>query len=208
MALALPLAILDSAGTASSIARFTTGNATPPKNLVALGVAEGQTAPYAISNWVGCEDANVVSVCCYSIIGSDFSCCSCKFSCLVYNPALGASQTWCACFCWRAYVGTGGSGDRACQCVRIVCNGINKMNCYVTSVGGGYQNCLGSVVFGPIDSNDTVCLITCSTGFFGGSYGYARGDISVYCSFGNLGGNVALSSTFSQRCVCSIAITN
>jgi hypothetical protein len=177
---------------------------------VALGTSEGQTAPYAISNWVGCEDANVVSVCCYSTLGSNFSCCSCKFSCLVYSPALGASQTWCACFCWKAYVAAEGTGSRGYSCVYIRCNGVNKMTCYVTQTTPGFKNCFGNTVFGPIDSNDTVCLVTLSRGVYGGSggYGYARGDVCVYCSFGNVGGSVALTSTISQRCVTTTAVAS
>jgi hypothetical protein len=40
-----------------------------------------------------------------------------------------------------------------------------------------------------------------------GGYGYASGQLYVYCSFGNTNGNVNLG-TLSTRCVTSFAVAS
>jgi len=204
-----PLAILDAEGTTRSIAREVDGNVTTPKQLLTLGdTAFGSGArPHAMSEFEGFSSGSELGINCYSTLGSQFTCCHCVFSCLTYDPALEASQTWCACICWKAYATAEGSFSRGYQTVRVACNGVTTMSCVVNRTTVGYTNCFGTTVVGPIDSNDNVCLITCSRGVYGagsGGYGYASGQLYVYCSFGNTNGNVNLGA-LGTRCVTSIA---
>lgn len=199
-----PLAIKDACGTTRSIAREVDGNVTGDKSLNTLGVTAGLSAGGTfMSEFEGFSSGIDLCVCTYSTIGSAFTPSHCKFSCFTYNPAMAAGQTWCACICWKAYAGSG--GGRGCQCVFVRCNGITTMNCYVTQFSVGYTNCFGTTSVGPIDNNDTVCMVTCSTGVCILGYGYASGQMFVYESFANVNGNVNLQ-TLGTRCVCTYAI--
>lgn len=207
MALALPLAILNEAGSNTSIARFTSGNVTPPKTLRTLGDSEfGSGArPHAMSEWVGLTDANNASVCCYSTVGSTFSCCDCKYGCMIYDPALGGTQTYCGCFCWCIEVSRQTSGI-ACHCLYMRCNGVTKMNCYLTRSSNGATICSGFVNIGPIDSNDTVCLVSFARSTYGGGggYAYSAGMACLHAVFGNVNGTVAPASP-CYNCTLAIA---
>lgn len=197
MALALPLSILDASGTAKSIARFTDGNATPPKTLKTLGGTEGNTPPVLMSDWVGCVDANTVTTSQFFNSGQ-YSGNARRCSCFVYSPSLAAGQTWCVCNCWDAFSCTG-SGGFATNCFRILCNGIAKSSCYVTN-SFGLKCCSGTNSF-LIDSNDVVVYVACTTGTLGSTPPtISRTQVCIHASFGNVNGTVTLGS---PKCVAA-----
>lgn len=153
MALALPLAILDASGTASSIARFTDGNATAPKTLRTLGDSEfGSGArPHAITDWDGLEDSKTVTYCTYCFIGScGTSGPVVNCSCLINSPAMVSGDRYDATIRWCLKVDSGGG----CSCMTIRCNGSFLTSCNRNFAG----NCSGSYVAQNIDFNDKLTI--------------------------------------------------
>lgn len=153
--LAAPLAILDACGTASSIARFTDGNATPPKNLTTLHTTQFGGAAGSILDWVGLQDSKSVSNCNYTRVGSCFSSgyvYTCD--CLVVNPAMVLGDRYDANLCIKAYSNCFG----ACGIVRVTCNNTQIFNC--VGIFSSSINC--SITLQDIDYNDTIRITLCS----------------------------------------------
>ena len=166
MALALPLAILDACGTSNSIARFTDGNATPPKSLTTLGASEGNTPPVAISDWVGCVDAKSVTYCRFASNGSCGSSGPVTVcSCLVNSPAMVLGDRYDASIQWLLKIDSGSIQS----CMKIYCNGATLANCLRTIVG----TTSGTYVVQNVDYNDTIRMDVCATAFGPSSIGCA-----------------------------------
>ena len=193
MALALPLAILDTSGTASSIARFTSGNATPPKLLKTLGIAEGQSAPYCMRSWVGCVAGSTATLNNYFNCGYSGGVNHGRCSCIIYSPALGGTQTWCLCTSIDQYAYSGGNGD-ARSCVRIFCNGTAVFSRGLSSLGGSGTCCNTEFFNEFIDSNDTIVYMVCGYANYDTGPGISRTDVCMHVSFGNVNGTVILGT--------------
>ena len=166
MALALPLAILTESGGIESIARFTDGNVTPPKTLKTLGISEGQTTPYKISCWVGCEDSKSVTYCRYSsggACGSSGPVWVC--SCLANSPAMVIGDRYDASICYQLIIQTGS----ICSAMCITCNGSVLSTCFRSSVG----STTGSYVVQNVDYNDVIRMKVCVEAFGASSVGCA-----------------------------------
>ena len=186
--LALPLSILDGSGTASSIARYTDGNATPPKSLVTLGATEGQALPRKISCWNGCVIPVTATLNTYCSLGGSGAGQRTICACLVYD---GTSPTWTACWCWCYFV----QEDGGCACARVClnCNGATVLS-QGTSVGsaGGVTNC--GTFSTTQNSTTTICVSTKTCAGAGSYEACGRARIEMYCSTINVGGIVVIGS--------------
>lgn len=191
-----PLAIQTACTTARSIALEVDGNNTGNKSLDTLGDTAfgGASAPHAMSEFEGFSSGSDATLNTYCVIGSDGSTSVRRCACVIYNPALAATQTWCLCSNWGLYAYADGNAD-TCTCFEIICNGAIKRSCSVNILGGGTtQNCSGFFSFGPIDNNDVVCYVLCMGSSSGGYSSYGNGSLCMHVSFGNVNGSVILGS--------------
>ena len=187
------LALMDTCTTARSIAREVYGNVTPPKTLCATSVEAGKSAPHSELEFYGFSSGSDATLCNYFNCGYSGGVNHGRCSCIIYSPALGASQTWCLCTSIDQYAYSGGNGD-ARSCVRIFCNGTAVFSRGLSSLGGSGTCCNTEFFNEFIDSNDTIVYMVCGYANYDTGPGISRTDVCMHVSFGNVNGTVILGT--------------
>jgi hypothetical protein len=117
----------------SSISQAVDGNVTPPKNLCALSVSAGKSAPHGMTEFYNYSSTKCVDICTTANNYNSYICwvsgCTCS------TPAMTAGQCYCMCsFC--ICIGNGvGSTSVGVACVCFNCNGTPVYNCSYGTVG-------------------------------------------------------------------------